>query len=434
MSDSPPTTYEPVPDLPASSNPVRQQERIASIDALRGLALLGILVLNIKAFSMIAPAYFNPTAYGDLTGANYWVWYFSHILGDMKFMGIFSMLFGAGIVLMTDRAIAKTGRAAGVHYRRMAWLLLIGLFHAHVIWYGDILVLYAECGLLLYPLRRLPSWALFALGSLLLIIGSMVAMGMGLSIEFWDERTKTEMIASWAPTSEQVAEQLSIYTSGWLTQMPDRSMNAAFFETMGFFIFGLWRAGGLMLMGMGLFKMGAFSAQWSSKAYGLIAAASFVIGLPICHYGVVFCEGHAWAFEYCFFQGQFFNYWGSVFVSLGYVSVVMLMCKAGMRFITGPLAAVGQMALTNYLMHSVICTLIFYGHGLGQFGQWDRTQQIGLVFAIWILQLVLSPIWLKAFRFGPAEWAWRSLTYWSPQPMRRPPDRSGDSGVDGLDR
>ena len=141
------------PELP-SLIPVDQTERINSLDVLRGFALLGILVMNIQAFSMVGAAYMNPTAYGDLTGANYWVWYVSHLLFDQKFMALFSALFGAGIVLMWRRAEAKSRRATGLHYRRTFWLMVFGFVHAYGVWAGDILFVYSLCGLWVFWLKR----------------------------------------------------------------------------------------------------------------------------------------------------------------------------------------------------------------------------------------------------------------------------------------
>src|SRR5438445_2514093 len=143
---------------------VPEADRIQSIDVLRGFALLGILVMNIQSFSMILAAYENPTAYGNLEGANYWVWFFSHVLADQKFMTIFSMLFGAGIVLMTSRQEETTGRSAAVHYRRMGVLALFGMLHAYLFWYGDILFGHALCGMLVYLCRRLRPFALLLIG------------------------------------------------------------------------------------------------------------------------------------------------------------------------------------------------------------------------------------------------------------------------------
>ncbi len=137
--------------------PVAEKERIVSIDVLRGFALLGILPMNIQYFSMISAAYDNPTAYGDLHGANYWIWLFCHVLADQKFMTIFSMLFGAGILLMTSRIEATGKPSASLHYRRMGWLILFGLAHAYLLWSGDILVAYGMCGLVGLPMPQAPA-------------------------------------------------------------------------------------------------------------------------------------------------------------------------------------------------------------------------------------------------------------------------------------
>ena len=136
-------------------SPVSSSDRIVSLDVLRGFAVLGILIMNIQSYSMIGAAYLNPNAFGDLTGLNKWVWILSHIFADSKFITIFSILFGAGIVLFTNKAAEKGRSAAGLHYRRTFWLFVIGLMHAYLLWYGDILVIYALCALFVFLFRRL---------------------------------------------------------------------------------------------------------------------------------------------------------------------------------------------------------------------------------------------------------------------------------------
>jgi uncharacterized protein len=156
--------------------PVTEKERIVSIDVLRGFALLGILPMNIQYFSMISAAYENPTAYGDLKGANYWVWLLCHVLADQKFMTIFSMLFGAGILLMTSRIEATGKPSAALHYRRMGWLILFGLAHAYLLWSGDILVAYGMCGLLVYLFRKLRPRTLLVLALLTIAHGRDIGL------------------------------------------------------------------------------------------------------------------------------------------------------------------------------------------------------------------------------------------------------------------
>ena len=173
--------------------PTRPAERIVAIDILRGFALLGILIMNIQGFAMPAAAYLNPTAYGDLSGANRWVWILSHVFADQKFMTIFSLLFGAGIVLMSEKLDERGLRAWGLHYRRTFWLLLFGLTHAFLLSSGDILVAYAVCGLWVYWLRRLRPGLQVALGLLVVSIPALLLLGTGLSMQFFPPGTVQEL-------------------------------------------------------------------------------------------------------------------------------------------------------------------------------------------------------------------------------------------------
>jgi uncharacterized protein len=175
-----------------------------------------------------------------------------------------------------------------------------------------------------------------------------------------------------------------------------------------------------MLVGMALFKWGVLSAERSRRFYSVLAVAGFAIGLPIIGVGIARRFAVDWSIEYAFFRGSQYNYWGSVFVALAYVSVVMLIVKSRELGRLGrAFAAAGRMAFTNYLLQTAICTTLFYGHGLGLFGRVERSIQILIVFAVWVFQLWFSTFWLERFRFGPAEWLWRTLTYLKPQRMRR---------------
>ena len=399
--------------------PVVQNARIDSIDVLRGFALLGILVMNIQLFAMPAAAYFNPIAYGDLDGANFTVWLGSRLLADQKFMTIFSMLFGAGIVLMAGRA-EPSGNATRVHYRRMGWLLLIGFAHAHLLWAGDILFLYAVCGMLVYPLRRQSPRRLLVLGTVTVAVGSAVYLFGGLSLPYWPEEALRGLAdEEWQPTQPVIDAELAAYRGGWLDQAPARSAQAIAFQTFVILLWGGWRAGGLMLIGMALFKLGVFSAQRSGRFYGALIAVAVLLAIPVESYGVVLDFRYGWTL-WSFFLGKLFNYWPSIGVSLGYIGLVMLVSRtAALRGATRPFAAVGQMALSNYLLQTVICTTIFYGHGFGFFGSVERLGQFGVVVAVSVVQLVWSALWLQRFRFGPVEWVWRSLTYGARQPLRR---------------
>ena len=405
---------------PSYAGPVAQDARIDAMDVLRGFALLGILVINIQFFAMPDVASVNPSAYGDLQGVNFNVWLGSRMLALQRFMTLFSMLFGAGIVLMAARAEAR-GESRGVlHYRRMAWLALIGLLHAHLLWAGDILFVYAVCGMLVYLLRGLSARLLLPIGATAIAVPSVFFWVLGASMAYWPDEILTLVIAEgWQPTQATIDEFLTAYRGGWLEQIPLRSTTALGVETFGLFFYGP-RVIGLMLVGMALFKLDVFSAGRSRRFYVLLALLGLAVGLSVEAYGVVLDLEHGWAATWSMFHGLQFNYWPSIAVSLGYVGLVMLACQSAvLHRVTRPFAAVGQTALSNYLLQTVICTTIFYGRGLGYYGSVDRLGQLSVVVGVWVAQLVVSPLWLRHYRFGPAEWVWRSLTYGTRPPLRR---------------
>ncbi|WP_231613521.1 DUF418 domain-containing protein [Halomonas sp. BC04] len=393
--------------------------RVHSLDVLRGFALLGILVMNIQAFAMPMAAYTNPTAWGDLTGANFAVWLLSHLFADEKMMAIFSMLFGAGIVLFADRASERGQSAARLHYRRHAWLLLFGAAHGYLLWYGDILFLYAVCGFALFPFRTLSPRALLVTGIALLSVSSLLFLYFGWSLSLWSEAQLADFKAEWAPSPGALAEEVAIYRSGWLSQLPHRVPITAEAQTFVLVVWGFWRAAGLMLIGMGLYRLGVLSGQASSSTYWRLLMVALLIGLPMVGYGVAWNFANGWGPESLFLGSQF-NYWGSLPVSLGWVAAIVLLLRHGaLRGLTRRLAAVGRMAFTLYILQTVIGVFLFYGQGLALFGQIERTGQFVIVLAIWLLQLLLAPVWLRHFRSGPLEWLWRSLTYRKRQPFHR---------------
>ena len=399
-------------DSSVSSSPTAPSERILALDALRGFAVLGILIMNIQSYSSIQAAYLNPTAYGDLTGVNLWIWTLSHLFAREKFMAIFSILFGAGVLLFADRVEARGRSAAGLHYRRTLWLIVIGMIHAYVFWYGDILVAYGLCALVVFLFRKLsPKW-LLTLGIVAVAMGSLIFIFFGWSIPYWPQENYQQSLQHWMPSAESIQAEIAAYRGGWPEQMSHRVPASIVMQTFLFLTFMSWRCGGLMLIGMALFKWGALTAQRSGRFYSILMGTGLGIGLPLVIYGILRDFKADWSYDYSMFLGSQFNYWGSIPVALGYVAIVMLICKSGLwEKLVRRLAAVGRMALTNYLLQTVICTTIFYGHGLGLFGQVERGGQILIVFAVWMILLFISPLWLRRFQFGPAEWLWRTLTY-----------------------
>ena len=424
MQEVPPTAAVNAPiDMVVAhpAAPMADAGRIGSMDVLRGFALLGILVMNIQSFAMPGAAYINPTAYGNFEGADFWVWYVSHIFADQKFMTLFSMLFGAGIVLMTTN-VERQGRSpAALHYRRMAWLILFGILHGYLLWYGDILFLYGVCGMLVYPMRRWrPGW-LILVGVLVVSVASILSLLQGWAMQLMpQEDIDAIMVEMWQPTAETQQAEIAEMRSGFAQQILHRAPGTFMFQTLMVMVWGLWRAGGLMLIGMALFKLGVFSGRRSTRLYLAMTLIGACIGIPVILYGVQRNFAEDWRGEYSFFVGSQYNYWASLLVSLAWVGAVMLMCRAAFwRSVLTPIGAVGRMALTNYLMQTILCTLIFNGHGLGLFGRVERTGQVAIVLGVWAVQLIVSPLWLRRFQFGPFEWLWRSLTYFKLQPVRR---------------
>ena len=394
--------------------------RVASLDLLRGVAILGILPMNILGFGLIAEAYQNPLAMGPIDPASMWAWRINHLLFDQRFMTIFCVMFGAGIALLAARPTRPGVSATGRHYRRMGWLLAIGMVHAYGIWYGDILANYAVCAMLIWPLRRLASGWLCAIAGTLLMVPPLIMAALALVIGFAPESMIPKMMASWAPPPELVAEEIAAMRGGWLEQMPVRAVNAALMQFGIFFLWALWRTTALMMLGIVLYRSGFLSAAWRPRTYALLAILATLVGLALTGTGIVRAERAEFTGTSMITTWMNWNYFGSLFGALGWASAIMLIAQAAQpAWLLGPLEAVGRTSLSNYLLQSLICTLIFYGHGLGWFGHLDRVQLWGVVLVVWALQVALTLLWLRIASVGPVEWAWRSLSAWTPLPLLR---------------
>lgn len=410
------------------SVPLPESERIASIDVLRGVALLGILVMNVVAFGLPGVAYDNPHAAGGSEGAHFWAWLGSHLFFELKMMAIFSMLFGAGIVLISERGEARGGSPRGMYFRRQLALLVIGLIHGYLLWYGDILFMYALCGLLLYWMRRWPPRRLIIAGTcaIAVVIPVMTAGGAFFGWLRKVAETRSEARKDWEefrtlfdPNPEEIRKDIEVHQGGYVAIVRRRAPELLAFHAIAVPAFLLWRVGGMMLLGMGLMKLGVFSAGRSARFYLLLMLIGYGLGFPLVGFGAHELVAHRFDFIESMKRDGHFNYVGSLLVAFGNVGLVMLAVKKGvLSAAQRVLASVGRMALTNYLMQSTICTTIFYGYGFGLYGRVGRASLLLVVLGVWIVQLVVSPLWLRRFRFGPAEWLWRSVTYWKLQPMR----------------
>ena len=303
----------------------------------------------------------------------------------------------------------------------MGWLLLFGLLHGYLLWDGDILFAYGIGGLVVYLFRKVEPPKQLLLAALLLAIGSVISLGSYYSMPWWPPEQRQALKQDiWQPTPKQASDELRAFRSSYVTELRERAPGELSNITQVLFFWSFWRATGLMLAGMAVFKLGVFSAKRSRTLYlGMIAVAALV-GVPIIVYGVHREIAAGWSFGYSFFVAEQYNYFASILVSSGWVGLVMLTCQSSWWLLRlRPLAAVGRMAFSNYILHTLICTTLFYGRGFGLFGKVPRTGQLEIVIAIWILQLLISPLWLAKFQYGPLEWLWRSLTYGKRQPFFR---------------
>ena len=424
--------------------PVSSDERLRTLDVLRGAALLGIALMNIVFSGMPFPAYANPNLWGGNDPLNVAVLAVQWVLFDGKMRALFSMMFGAGILLFMDRALARENsvRAADLLTRRMLWLILFGALHGWLIWAGDILYAYGLFGLLIVPMRNVSPRKLLITAGVALILLSLAVVGRGFrqrstrdaavaaraveatgqsltkeqqeAKKAWDEAYNAAL-----PSKEKLQEEVDNYRKGYGGVMTQRAPIMRKFNFAPVYFPGNVDIWALMLIGMALFKLGVLQGERSKGFYVRLALAGYAIGIPLnalSTYGMM-------TSNYDSIANMFWNspyQIGRVSVALGHASVLILLVKGGsLRWLTDRLAAVGQMAFSNYISHSIIYALVFYAPGLRMFGQLQRYQLYYVVLGIWILNLAWSPIWLRHFRFGPLEWCWRSLTYWKRQPMRR---------------
>jgi len=428
--------------------PSSVEERISSIDTLRGVAVLGILLVNIISFGLPSAADDDPNAYGGGTGVNLAFWLVNQVFFEGKMRALFSMLFGASVVLFTTRISRKTGgeEVADIYYRRTIWLAVLGAMHGVFLWEGDILFSYGLAGIVLYLFRKLRPWLLVLLGLLALALGLLALVGE--QLDLGEARLKAEAARRAQDAGEPLTEKQQANLKAWEDKRKeaktskddlDKEIDAkrgsylnAFKYRRGemtngravtYFNQELLDVFGMMLIGMGLFKWGVFSAELGNAAYGTLMVLGYGVGVPLNAYvGFrLIGDGFEVGVPAQLVRAATYDL-GRLSVALGHVGLVMWLCKAG-RWpgLTRRLGAVGQMALTNYLMQTLLCTTFFYGYGLGYFASFGRAQLLLIVAVVWALELSWSPLWLRVFRFGPAEWVWRWLSY-----CRRPPLLRGE--------
>jgi len=438
------------PHVPA---PVSRQERISSVDTLRGMALLGILAMNITDFGLprwdytIPLSTVHPVFSGPYWRINTIAWFLRWILAEGKMRALFSMLFGAGAILLTSRAESRGAgdRAADIFTRRNMWLMLFGILHCYLIWNGDILYFYGLMGLIfLYPMRNLKPKTLFIWAAVVLFLNGALLTGGQMASRYStrkkalaadklyrEHKPLTEEqsadIKAWSaaqdrmrPPQKKLYEDIHAAQKGYLSAQIKDAKDAFEGETKGAYA-GFGDMLGFMLLGMGLYRNGFLTAKLQTKTYAIIAALALGVCWPLIFAGCYM----AWKSHFDMFTVFGWLYLpydiGRFTGALGNAALLLLILKSGLlKFLTRRLAAVGQMALSNYLFTSSFCKFLFVWGPLHWYGYMEYYKLYYVMAGVWAFNLIWSPLWLKYFQFGPAEWVWRSLTYWKRQPMRIP--------------
>ncbi|MDC7682831.1 DUF418 domain-containing protein [Asticcacaulis sp. BYS171W] len=381
--------------------------RYAALDYIRGFALLGILIVNAIAFAWPLEVYSNPMRSPlGMSAADKDAWWVIHTFFESKCITLFALLFGISVFLVKRKDQPQTPTGKTILFRRLMWLAVFGVAHGALIWLGDILLMYAICGLVFAYMVRTDK--LLTFGSLLYIVGSLMIVGSGWVLIFVPRDQIAELISG--SDGFTFAQEMVLMKGDFASSLYGNFVMWATQIVSQIVAFGP-KILGLMMLGLGLFRAGYFDSK-SKIALHLVmillgGAALIVMGwqnLIILREGFPEPEiygSHRAAAEFL-----------SLFTSLGYASALMLIGRIPVaNLITQTLEPVGRMAFTNYLSQSLIMTAIFYGgRGFGLYGTMGHAQIIPIVAGIWIGQIVVSHLWLRAFHYGPFEWVWRCLS------------------------
>lgn len=426
----------------SSLTPVHPYERIQALDIMRGVVLCGILLMNINGFGL-AGAYQDPTVSGGAAGLNLYTWITTNLLFEGTMRGLFSLLFGVGMFILIDRLEKKGAglKSADIYFRRLLYLLVFGLIHGYLLlWTGEILYDYALMGFLVFSFRHLPPKKLIIIALILMSIGSFWSYRSHLNnIQLVENVALAETLESQDKVLSAELKEAKIKWEGMQEKRSpayiadyNENMNKGYIHLVGFlakenmktdlvwpYRYDLWDILSMMLIGIALFKWNVLSAGKSFKFYFLLMFTGYGIGLAVNSYEVNMILDSQ--FDFVATSKSSITYdLGRLGICMGHIGLILLLCKSNLfQDLKRRMAAVGKMALTNYVMHSIICMFIFTGVGFGMFGKLQRFELLYVVFGIWIFQLMVSPIWLKYFHFGPLEWLWRNLSYQKIHPIRK---------------
>jgi len=404
--------------------------RLITLDIVRGVAVMGILAMNIVGFAMIPQAYINPLAYDMEGAADLASWAFSFVFIDGKMRGLFSFLFGASMLLVIQLAEKSGDSSKRVNFARQLWLLLFGMIHYYFIWFGDILIGYALIGMLAWFFRnleprRLVRWGVALVLVQLAVMGGTAAYAHSLSSAIAAGNADADMLKQWAelshdiaiPSGEQLRETMALYLGSWWGiaeyQLTEKATMPLFFT----FLFG-WETLAYMLFGMAALKSGFLTGGWDNARYRRAALIALGIAVPVYVVLAALLIADNFSvpgiFTYSFTATVPFR----PMMIVAYAALIILATRRG-GWLVDRIAATGRAAFSNYLGTSILMTTLFYGWGLGWFGSLSRFELWLVVISMWLVMLAWSKPWLERFQYGPLEWLWRSLARWQVQPMRK---------------
>lgn len=400
----------------AAVNPTTRSDRIGELDIIRGFALFGVLWMNLFSHAgMVIPAdavQTLPTAPIDEI-----VTFFTRWLAAGKAQALFSLLFGFGFAILMDRSEARGANATAIYLRRLTILLVIGIAHFLLLWMGDILHAYAALGFLLLLTRRWPGWLLVGLGVLLSVGGTVALFAYNQAITPAGQQPASAIVMDAGQALRWQLFQTADY-SAYVAELVRASWVELYSQPIGPVFLG-WIFG-RFLIGAWIYRQGwlqdsaRYAPQFRRSAAILLIAGLVMAGLrPMLGLMEVKIEGLAQ------YPMRLIGSASLLVLALGYGAGIVVLCqRAQWRARLSGLGAVGQMALTNYLMQSLVFFFVLYGFGLGLLPYAGSTFCLGLALIVFALQIVFSRRWLARYRFGPAEWLWRSATYGKRQPMR----------------
>lgn len=408
---------------PPIASPRPPEDRLHVLDALRGFALLGILLMNIEFFNRSVHDFMS--GIDTSPGASGWAAWIVYVFVQGKFWVLFSLLFGMGFALMQDR-LEGTGRPfARLYFRRTLALMGIGLAHIVLLWPGDILLAYGITALVLMAFLQVRGMAVLITGLGLYLGVSAMWVLMGWAMGFMPESAAAEMNTAMAAEAALGEQSDRIYATGGYLEISLQRVTEYFtvmFQTV--LMFQVPMALGVFLLGAWLLRSGRIQNAashlrfwWLTLGLGVVVGALFIrvsLGVGVS-FDITTELGDA-------LLATGLMGLGNLPLSMAYLAIFVLAFQTRLgALLLSVLAPAGRMALTNYLLQSLVCGLLFYGYGFGLYGQVDRWGQVQIAMVLFAAQVVLSPLWLRYFRYGPMEWLWRALTYGHRPAMRLTP-------------